>query len=265
MTEDVTEELTDNSERLSMKIKSRLAPGESEKRAALGGYFMSSLGSVADRLANFPKFVPRPELTTFLARYEIFKQVLHVPGAIIECGVYLGGGLMTWAQLSSVLEPYGHYRRVFGFDTFTGFAGVGPEDAAQVNLDQARDGGLASNAEIDIRRAIEIFDSNRPLNHIKRVELVVGDARDQIPLFVERNPHLVVGLLYLDFDIYEPTLIALKHLLPRMPKGAVLAFDELNDESYPGETIAVNEHVGLGNLRIQKFSFEPRISYAIIE
>jgi len=261
----VTEELTGNAEQLSMKIKSRLAPGESEKRAALGGYFMSSLGSVTDRLANFPKFVPRPELTTFLARYEIYKHVLHVPGSIIECGVHLGGGLMTWAHLSLIFEPYGHFRRVFGFDTFTGFAGVGPEDAARVDLEQTLDGGLASNAEMDIRRAIEIYDSNRPLNHIKRVELVVGDARSQIPLFVERNPHLVVGLLYLDFDIYEPTLVALKHLLPRMPKGAVLAFDELNDESYPGETTAVIEMVGLRNLRIQKFSFEPRISYAILE
>ena len=172
---------------------------------------------------------------------------------------------MTWAHLSSIFEPYGHYRRIYGLDTFSGFAGIAPEDAAPVENEHLHVGGLASGAELDVRRAIELYDRNRPLSHIKRVELVVGDACKEIPLFVERTPQLVVGLLYLDFDVYEPTLTALEHLVPLMPKGAVLAFDELNDERYPGETVAVLKTVGLRNLRIQKFSFEPRISFAILE
>ena len=35
-------------------------------------------------------------------------------------------------------------------------------------------------------------------------------------------------MLYLDFDLYAPTKAALETFLPRMPKGAILAFDELN-------------------------------------
>ena len=84
------------------------------------------------------------------------------------------------------------------------------------------------------------------------------------PQYLADHPHLIVSCLYLDFDIYRPTKVALDLFLPRMPKGAVLCFDELNDEAFPGETIAVMEKLELKSLRIRRFEFEPRISYAVI-
>ena len=81
---------------------------------------------------------------------------------------------------------------------------------------------------------------------------------------IEANPHTVVSLLYLDFDLFEPTVTALKHFMPRMPKGSVLAFDELNQVQWPGETQAVLEEVGLQNLAIQRFPFTPALSYAVL-
>ena len=44
-------------------------------------------------------------LQKILARYELFKLALPVKGSIVECGVFRGFGLMTWAHLSAVLEP----------------------------------------------------------------------------------------------------------------------------------------------------------------
>ena len=106
---------------------------------------------------------------------------------------------------------------------------------------------------------------DRFIEHIPRVELVVGDAMQTIPEYVENNPHLVVAMLYLDFDLYEPTKMAIETFLPRMPKGSILAFDELNQESWPGETMAVLETVGLGNLRIERFPFTPQLSFAVLD
>jgi hypothetical protein len=80
---------------------------------------------------------------------------------------------------------------------------------------------------------------NRPVGHVPKVELVKGDANITIPKYIEDNPHVVVSLLYLDFDIYEPTKTALKYFIPRMPKGSIIAFDELNSPHWPGGTIAV--------------------------
>ena len=77
--------------------------------------------------------------------------------------------------------------------------------------------------------------------------------------------HLVVSLLYLDLDIYEPTKKALEVFLPRMPKGAIIVFDELNAKIFPGETMAVAEAIGLRNLRIERFPFDSYVSYAVLE
>jgi hypothetical protein len=81
---------------------------------------------------------------------------------------------------------------------------------------------------------------------------------------VAENQHLVVSLLFLDLDLYEPTQVALRHFLPRMPKGSVLAFDELDNPLWPGETSAALDEVGLGRLELRRFEFDPYIAYAVL-
>src|SRR5438477_13070440 len=97
------------------------AAGDYTYRQALETFFKESAGSNTEKLENFPKYVPRQNLARFLARYEIFKQIKDVQGSIVECGVLFGGGLMSFAQLSAILEPYNFQRRIVGFDTFEGF------------------------------------------------------------------------------------------------------------------------------------------------
>jgi hypothetical protein len=74
----------------------------------------------------------------------------------------------------------------------------------------------------------------------------------------------VVSLLFLDFDLYEPTKVALKHFVPRMPKGAIIAFDELDNPLWPGETLALVHELGMGSLRIERLEFDPYIGFAVI-
>jgi len=217
-----------------------------------------------ERLQNFSLYTPRQDLTNFLIRYEIFKRVLAVHGSIIECGVLRGGGLMAWAQFSAIFEPTNHQRRVVGFDTFSGFPKLSKEDHSSES-DEARRGGLAVDSYDHLRHCIELFDMNRFVGHVTKVELVRGDATKTIPQYLTENPQLIVSLLYLDFDIYDPTLMALKHFLPRMPKGAVIAFDELNSKDWSGESIAVLESLKLREFRIERCSFGSVISFAQIE
>jgi len=217
-----------------------------------------------ERLQNFSLYTPRQDLTNFLVRYEIFKRVLEIQGSIIECGVLRGGGLMAWAQFSAILEPTNHQRRIVGFDTFSGFPKLSKQDRSSES-DQARPGGLAVASYEHLQHCVELFDTNRFIGHVPKVELVRGDAAKTIPQYLKKNPQLIVSLLYLDFDIYEPTLAALKHFLPRMPKGAVIAFDELNLKDWHGESIAVLESLKLREYRIERCSFGSVISFAQIE
>ena len=195
------------SEGFSMRDPRNQTRADRDFAAGMARYFEQSIGTNLDKLRNFAKYVPRQDLSRFLVKHEIFKRILNIHGHIIECGVFLGDGVMTWAQFSAIHEPYAHVRRVVGFDTFEGFPAFSKEDGHS-KLDHARPGGLATHAKADIEHAVSLYDLNRPIGHIPRVELVVGDATKTIPRYVADNQHLVVAMLYLDFDLYEPTKIA---------------------------------------------------------
>jgi macrocin-O-methyltransferase TylF-like protien len=253
-------------EQFSMLDSRNQTENDRQYAREMESYFAASLGSNMDKLRNFSKYVPRQSLSLFLAKNAIFQHIMHVHGHIIECGVFLGGGLMTWAQLSAIYEPYNHVRRIVGFDTFTGFVNISDKDKSPENVEAyTHERGLATNAYSDLQTCLHLYDLNRPLGHISRIELEVGDATQTIPAYLQHNPHLVVALLYLDFDLYEPTRVALETFLPRMPKGAVLAFDELNQAAWPGETQAVLDVIGLRRLRIERYPFVPQISFCVLD
>ena len=166
------------------------------------------------------------------------------------------------------MEPVHYVRKIIGFDTFEGFPDVSEKDTANSDLaypDQHQRGGYSANSYDDLKESIRLYDMNRALGHISKVELVRGDIRETLPKYIQENSHLVVALLYLDLDLYEPTLAALKFLLPRIPRGGVVVFDELNDKAWPGETMAVLDSVGIRNLRLRRFPFDSKICYAVVE
>lgn len=236
---------------------------EQEVGPAIERIFQASGDTVEQRLEAFPKYVRRQHLTRFIALYELFKNVIDVKGSIVECGVWRGFGLMTWAKLSAILEPNNLTRRIYGFDSFSGFPAVHDKDANPIN--PAVPGDLASDSLGELQSLIEQFDKDRFLGHVPKVHLIDGDATETIPKFVAENPHVIISLLFLDFDLYEPTRAAIEHLVPRMPRGSIIAFDELDNPIWPGETLALVETLGVGNLRIRRFPFDPYIGYAILD
>jgi hypothetical protein len=216
------------------------------------------------KIEAFPKYVKRQNITRLLAQYEIFKRILPVKGSIVECGVFRGATLMGWAHLSAMLEPVNLTRRIYGFDTFEGFPSVSEKDRAAQTA-QVAPGALYSNSHDELTEILQVYDSTRFLGHIQKVQLVKGDAAKTIPEFVAQNQQLVISLLFLDFDLYEPTKIALEQFVPRMPKGAVLAFDELDNPLWPGETRAMLEHCAGRRLPLQRLEFDPYIGFAVLD
>jgi hypothetical protein len=248
---------------MSVRELKNQSQADLDQFAAVERVFADSAGSVSEKLDAFPKFASRQAMAKFLARYEIFKQILEVNGSIIECGVLHGGGLLSFAKLSSIFEPTNHTRKIIGFDTFEGFPSIHAADKAG-DSSHLRKGGLTGSTMQDVEKAIELYDKNRPLAHIPKVELVKGDLAKTGPQYLKDNPHLVVAMLYLDVDLYEPTKVALETFLPRMPKGAIVAFDELNAKMFPGETSAVDEVLGLRNIAIKRYPFDSYVSYAVL-
>lgn len=232
---------------------------------AIENLFNNDANALIEKLEAFPKYASRQAIAKFLTKYEIFKRILNVNGSIVECGVLHGAGLLAWAKLSSIFEPANHVRKIIGFDTFEGFPSVAKADTDTGTFNELKEGGLTGSTHELIAEAVKVYDLNRPINHIPKVELIKGDLCVTARKYVEDNPHLVVSLLYLDLDLYEPTKAAIEVFLPRMPKGSVIVFDELNAKIFPGETMAVMDQIGLRNLRIERFPFDSYVSFAILE
>jgi hypothetical protein len=216
------------------------------------------------KIENFPKYVRRQNLTRFLALYEIFSRVLNVKGSIVECGVHHGFGLMTWAKLSALLEPINLTRRIYGFDTFAGFPQISEKDVSPAGK-PLKPGDLFADSYDELVELNKIHDSTRYLGHVQKVFLIKGNATETIPKFIEEHPHLLVSLLFLDFDLHDPTKAALEHFLPRMPRGAIVAFDELDNPLWPGETRAMLEAFSARMPRIERLPFDPYIGFAVLD
>ena len=218
---------------------------------------------MATKLDEFPTYVRRQRITRLLSLYDLFREVVDVKGSIIDCGVFRGFSLSAFAHFSAILEPANLTRRIYGFDTFVGFPSVGPKDLGIHSA--ARAGQFSTDIFEHLTSLLRTHDQNRYLGRIDKVCLIRGDAAKTIPAFLAENPHVVISLLLLDFDLYEPTRIALEAFLPRMPRGAVIAFDELDNPRWPGETLALLETVGLQKLVLRRFSYDPYIAFARID
>ena len=229
---------------------------------AIARIFENCSDTIETKIECFPKYARRQQLKRFLAMYELLKLALSIKGSVVECGVFRGFGLMSWAKLSTILEPENLTRRVYGFDTFEGFPSLALRDENKHT--QTHVGDLRASSYEELQQLIELYDQDRFLGHIPKVSLIKGDIATTVPKFVAENPHLLVSLLFIDCDLYEPTKTALRHFLPRMPRGAVVAFDELDNPQWPGETVAMLEATAGHALELRRFEWDPYISYAIL-
>ena len=212
-----------------------------------------------DTVENFPLFLKRQDLIYYLSKYELYLKTLDVKGSIVECGSYKGSGLLLFAKLTSIFEPYNIHKKVLSFDTYSGFPSINKKD--NLKYKNTKKKHFKDTSLTLIKDSIKLFDLNRYNSHINKVELIQGDAIKTIPKYLKENKHTLISLLYLDFDLYEPTKVALENFLPRISKGGLVVFDELNQKRWYGETVAMLEKLNLNKFKLKQMPHEPNISY----
>lgn len=191
---------------------------------------------------------------------DLYKKIVNTPGVICEFGVQYGATLNLLLNLRSIFEPYNRSRIVYGFDTFEGFPSTELEDGQFCNKG---DYSVPLGYEKQLERLLALQESFAPMNEVKKFQLIKGNATNTIDTWLESNPHAIISMAIFDMDIYQPTKDCLSKIIPRLTKGSLLVFDELNCDVFPGETLAVNEVLGLNNLRLQKSPFQPYGAWAI--
>ena len=98
---------------------------------------------------------------------------------------------------------------------------------------------------------------------MKKFSLIKGDATETIDRWLDDITHAIISLAIFDMDLYEPTLKVLQKIVPRLVRGSVIAFDELNCKYFPGETQALDEALGLNNLRLRRSPLHPYCAWAV--
>ncbi len=239
---------------------------EHEYFANIQNYFDRSSGDFNEKAYAFPRFVPRQALSYFLARDIVYREVLNVHGSILDFGVYRGGSFFTWQQLGALYELYNHIRKVIGFDSFRGFSDVGEFDVGADGKDLLlkKRGGMAYDGADELRKGIKLFDMNRPLGHVVKGILVDGELPSSCARYLDEHQETVVALANFGLGLYEPTVELLRLIKPRLVKGSVLVFEDLNQATWPGETRALREVFPAGEVSLRRVPHCPHISWARI-
>ncbi|KOC31913.1 TylF/MycF/NovP-related O-methyltransferase [Clostridium botulinum] len=215
-------------------------------------------------LSNLGLFISRQSLSRILFMNELYKKIIDVHGSVIEFGVRWGQNLALFESFRGMYEPFNYNRKIIGFDTFSGFTSIDEKDGnSSVIIDGAY--SVSENYEEYLEEILKYHESESPISHIKKYELIKGDATVKIHEYLEANPETIIALAYFDFDIYKPTKECLQAIKSHLTKGSIIGFDELNYYNFPGETLALKEVLGLDKYRIQRSPLSPLQSYIIIE
>ena len=115
-----------------------------------------------------------------------------------------------------------------------------------------------------LKKAINLFDLNRSVGHINKINIIKGDATKTIPNFYKKNKNLLISLLYIDFDIFEPTKTALDVFASSVVKGGIIVFDQINYDKFRGESLAFKNYFKSNKYKLRKFNHDPFIGYIIM-
>ncbi len=209
-----------------------------------------------DVIENFMLFFRRVNFAKFVTHVEIFKKTIDLPGSVVECGVFKGMSLLTFAKLVEVYCSGDTLKRVIGFDTFEGLVSQNAKDGApDTRRGKVKGGWDAGEFQPALEDLVDITQRDSMIPRFKSIDLVKGDVSKTVPYYVKRNPGLRISLRHLDLDLYEPTLAALKALYPLVVPGGVVLLDEYGMEGFPGESAAFDEYFGKARPKLAKFPF----------
>ena len=205
---------------------------------------------------NFYLSCDMTRVSKILSHWDLFRMTAHLPGAIVECGVFKGASLSRFATFRDLMgSPFG--KKIIGFDIYGRFPDTQFEDDIAPRQRFVDAAGEESIAVEQLQQVLAHKGVGR------NVELVAGDITKTVPEYVAKHPALKISLLNLDTDIYEPAKVILEELWPRIVPGGILVLDDY--AVFPGETRAADEFFAAlgGNIEILKFPYAMTPCYVI--
>ena len=247
------------------KIAEKIYSSENEidGRKKMVECFKNSPIPEEQQLPNLGLFLNSKTLARINFMQHIYNLSIDVPGVVFDLGTRWGQNMAIFASCRGMFEPFNRHKKIVGFDTFEGFPSVAKQDGSS-ELMKKGNVSVTENYEEFLDGLMQLHEDDNPLSHIKKYEIVKGDAVETMAKYLERNPQTIISLVYFDFDIYEPTKKCLELIKPYLVKGSVVGFDELNDQDSPGENVALREVFNMNAIELKRLRQVARCSYFIL-
>jgi O-methyltransferase len=147
--------------------------------------------------------------------WELVPQVAHLPGAVLEVGVWRGGtGCLLAANTS---------KPVILCDTFAGVVKTSEHDTTYRGSEHAD-----ASAEVVAQPASDLS---------VKVDICQGIFPDDFPELARE----VFAFVHVDVDVYKSAKETMAAVWPRMPIGGIVVFDDYGFETCDGITKLVHE------------------------
>jgi O-methyltransferase len=144
------------------------------------------------------------------------RATMYLEGTLVECGTYMGGSARLIAKAT------GHQKRLDVFDTFEGM----PKQYLMEGNGCA-EGDLGCSLD-------QVMVNTRDCPSIV---LHKGIVPNSLEVIKEEK----FSFVYLDMDLYEPTLSALNFFWPRVVSGGAILLDDYGIDAIRAVTDAVDE------------------------
>ncbi len=164
--------------------------------------------------------------------YDRAVDVREIPGAVVECGVWRGGGL---AMMGAACADVGTPRDFWAFDSFAGLPPPGDNDTESEHGSYFEGLNLGDPAMVR-----EIW--HRLGLPPERLRIMPGWFEDTVP----SAPVGQIALLHADGDWYDSVMVVLDALYDKVAPGGVIVVDDYH--YWEGSRRAVNDFLNMRDL-----------------
>ncbi len=205
--------------------------GRTLARRALGLDVQSAASRKYDllRFEHNYKYVSR-----FMHFESLFKEIEHISGSIVECGVGPGRSLFDFAVISTA--PGQRARHICGLDTFEGIPDATPPDGRW----NSRIRGTWSYSMEHVRENLLLAGLDEEFVRTN-ITLIPGEFGLSLPTLDSEWSGEGIALLHIDVDLYDSYRLVLEHLYDHVVPGGIITFDEYGLANWPGATRAIDE------------------------
>lgn len=159
----------------------------------------------------------------------------------VECGVAAGAQI---GAMNIALDEMDMSNPIYAFDSFEGIPLAGVNDADQPGIGAITHDPSAPISERLVSSGVTCHSLSQVvynLTHrgisIENIRMIKGWFQESLPLYAKEIDK--IGLLRLDGDLYESTLVCMEYLYPKVIEGGIVIID---DYALPGCRKAVHDY-----------------------